>query len=199
MITIIHPARTIPGREYFDNATQTFLKMKDVHVPAINLKLEHSLISMSKWESKWHKPFDSQDMTNEELMDYIRCMNVNSSDNSDVYMYLSQKDLMSIVAYMNDPQTAWVDPREEKKKKANKKREIKTVEEIYYAMTNLGLDPEFYSKWHVNRLVALISYFDYKGGSDAPAKGTVQKTQKEILQYYHELNQKNRAKYKSKG
>lgn len=157
---------------------------------------------MSKWESKWHKPFNPEKMSNEELMDYIRCMNVNSSDNSDAYKYLSQKDIADILEYMLDPQTAWIDPREEKKKKTKKPKD-KTVEEIYYAMANLNLDPEFYSKWHVNRLVALISYFDYMNSgsnkSDSGSQKMTAKTRAEILQHYHEMNQKARAKYKSKG
>lgn len=197
MIIISHPARIIKGKEYFDNKTQQFFRTKDIHVPAIYLKLEHSLISMSKWESKWHKPFDPKNITIAELLDYVKCMNVNPSDQSDVYNYLSQKDLSDILAYMGDPQTAWVDPRENKSK--DEQPEGNTVEDIYYAMVNLGLDPDFFGKWHINRLIALIKYFDYKGGSNAPGKGIVKKTREEILAAYHEINQKNRAKYKSKG
>ena len=203
MIIISHPARTIPGGEYFNNKTQTFFKIKPINIPSINLKLEHSLIRMSKWEAKWHKPFDPKTLSMDELLDYIRCMNVNQSDQTDVYKYLSQKDITDILEYMADPQTAWVDPREAEKKKKKKKEKDKgpkTVEEIYFAMVNLNLDPEFFGKWHINRLVALINYFDYQNTlTDAPKAPMSKKTEAEILAHYHELNQKNRAKFKSKG
>ena len=155
-------------------------------------------MSMSKWECKWHKPFAYDTMNDEELLDYIRCMNINPMDQTDVYRYLSQKDFSNIFAYMADPCTAWTDPRKDKKKP--KKQQNKTVEEIYYAMIQLGIPPE-YEKWHINRLIALIEYFDYKGDNmPGGGKGGVKKrTEKEILNAYHELNQKNRKKYKSKG
>lgn len=201
MIVINHPARVIPGQEYFDKKTQMFFRTKDIHVPNIYLKLEHSLISMSKWESKWHKPFDPETMTSEELLDYVRCMNTNSSDQSDVYKFLSQKDINNILKYMNDPQTAWADPREKGKKKQIKK-ELKPVEEIYMAMVNLNLDPEFFGKWHINRLIALISYMDYTSSINNSGKARKPMSKKEeanIMAAYHELNQANRKKYNSKG
>ena len=198
MITINHEARVIPGSEKFDNRTQEFITIPERRIPAIHLKLEHSLMSIARWESKWHKPFDPENLNDEEFLDYIRCMNVNSSDCGDVYRYLSQKDLANILKYMLDPCTAWVDPT---KKENSKKEKPKTSEMIYYAMIKLEI-PHEYEKWHINRLIALINYFGYQdsqnGGSSVGPKQQ-KKSAREIMMTYHELNQANRKKYNSKG
>lgn len=195
MIAINHPARVIPGVEKFNNKTQEFFTTPDIHVPAIHLKLEHSLMSIAKWESKWHKPFDPMDLNDEEFLDYIRCMNVNPTDNTDTCRYLSQKDLTNIMQYMLDPCTAWVDPTKAKNKKKNKPQ---PVEAIYYAMIKLEIPPE-YEKWHINRLTALINYFSYQDGGQSVGPKQQKKSAKEIMMAYHELNQANRKKYNSKG
>lgn len=199
MIIINHPARIIPGCEKFDNNKQEFITIPDMKIPAIHLKLEHSLMSIARWESKWHKPFDPQSLNDEEFLDYIRCMNVNPSDYSDAYKYVSQKDLVSIMQYMLDPCTAWVEPN--KKNKSNKKEAPKTVEMIYYAMIKLGIPPE-YEKWHINRLISLINYFSYQdneGDKQTVPPKQSRKMKNELLMHFHDLNQKNRKKYGSKG
>ena len=197
MITISHQARTIPGREYYDNQKNEFVVVPDMHVPAIHLKLEHSLMSIAKWESKWHKPFDAENLNDEEFVDYIRCMNVNPNDTSESFRYLSQKDLTKVLQYMLDPCSAWVDPRPSDHKN-KKKQKPKPVEEIYYAMIKLEIPPE-YEKWHINRLVALINYFEYQDGGKSAGPKQQKKSAKEMMMAYHELNQKNRKKYNSKG
>ena len=155
-------------------------------------------MSIAKWESKWHKPFDPENLNDEEFLDYIRCMDTNPTANdTNIYRYLSQKDFTNILQYMLDPCTAWVDPT--KKKKPNEKEKPKTVEMIYYAMIKLEIPPE-YEKWHINRLIALINYFNYQDGGESTVGPRQQKkSAKEIMMAYHELNQANRKKYHSKG
>ena len=120
MLTINHPARDVPKIEYFDNSKQEFITIEARHYEAVYLKLEHSLRSIADWESRWHMPFVGRDnMTAEELLDYIRCMTTNQIKNPDVYDGLTQEDINNIVAYMQDPCSAWEmkTPDKNKKKK----------------------------------------------------------------------------------
>ena len=192
------PARDIPKQEFFDNKTQEFIIIEPRHIDPIHLQLEHSLMSISKWESKWHVPFlDEENLTGEKLLDYIRCMTINPQKNPDVYDDLTQEALMEIIAYMQDQHSAWV-INAKKKGKGKKSKKADTVEAIYYAMIQYGIPPE-YEKWHFNRLMALIDYCDSKGGSVSGAGGPQKKSQKEILEMYRAINEKNRKKYNSKG
>ena len=137
---------TIPASEQYNSETNTFFTTKEQH-----LSLEHSLLSISKWESKWKKPFLSKDdKTYEESIDYVRCMTI--TQNVDPLAYYSIKDaqLKQILDYIQDPMTAtWFS---EKKPPS---REIITNEIIYYWMTALNI-PFSCEKWHLNRLLTLI-------------------------------------------
>ena len=138
----------VRGRELFDEKTQSFISAKDT-----TLQLEHSLISLSKWESKWHKPFlKNEQKTEEEVIDYIRCMTITQNVDPDVYYCLSEKNLMQVKEYMEDPMTAtWF--REDKNPKSRQK--TVTAELIYYWMFSLGI-PLDWEKRHLNRLLTLI-------------------------------------------
>ena len=92
----------IPGAEYFNDKTQEFTYSKD-HT----LQLEHSLVSLSKWESKWRKPFLSpKPKTLEEQIDYVRCMTLTQNVPPDVYGGLTTALLTEINAYIEDSMTA---------------------------------------------------------------------------------------------
>lgn len=196
MLSIDRPARTIPKREYFDNRTQEFVTIDEIHIEPIHLKLEHSLMSIAKWESRWHKPFIGRDdLSGEELVDYIRCMTVNQVKNPSVYEWLTQEDLLEIIAYMQDQQSAWeIRPSKEQKKDTKPT----SVESIYYAMIQYGIPAE-YEQWHFKRLMALLDYCDSKGGSVSGAGGQKKRSEREIMEMYRALNEKNRKKYNSKG
>lgn len=154
-------------------------------------------MSISKWESKWHVSFFAEDnMNGEKLLDYIRCMTINHQKNPDVYQDLTQEAVLEIIEYMNDPQSAWVINQKKKGKGGKKKPD--TVEAIYYGMIQYGIPMEC-EKWHFSRLMALIDYCDSKGGSTSGAGGPVKKSQKEIMEMYRAINEKNRKKYNSKG
>ena len=197
MKTIDRPARDLPQAEFFDNRTQEFVTIEAKHLPAVHLQLEHSLRSIAKWESRWHEPFIGRDdLSGEMLLDYIRCMTINTVKDPAVYDALTQEDLLEILEYMQDANSAW-QIREEKKKTKKGRKKPDTVEAIYFAMIQYGIPPE-YENWHFNRLIALIDYFDSKGGGEgggSPRK----KSEREIMEMYRALNEKNRKKYNSKG
>lgn len=154
-------------------------------------------MSIAKWESKWHEPyFEKDNMTGEQLIDYIRCMTINPQKNPNVYYDLRQEDVEKIVAYMEDPHSAWVIPKKKKGKKFKKTPD--TVESIYYAMIQYGIPPE-YEKWHFGRLMALMDFCDSKGGSVSGAGGQNKKSQREIMEMYRAINERNRKKYNSRG
>lgn len=138
----------IPQGELFDESKNEFYTVK-----ATTLRLEHSLISISKWESKWHKRFlDKKPKTAEELMDYIKCMTINQSVDPRVYDRLSRSDIEAINAYISDPMTATTFT----KKAMGNNGEAISSELIYYWMTSYNIPFEC-EKWHINRLMTLIN------------------------------------------
>ena len=139
---------TIPGGEYYDSKENRFYEVKGQ-----TLSLEHSLVSISKWESKWHKPFLTADTkTIEETRDYIRCMTLTQNVDPKVYNMLTGENVRQVNAYMEDPMTAsWVnDPVN-----SGRNRETITSELIYYWMIALNIPMEC-QKWHLNRLLMLV-------------------------------------------
>lgn len=221
MITIKHSARTDikPAREYFDNRKNEFIMVPEIktEIPAINLELEHSLLSIAKWEGRWETQFIGKKLTREELVDYVRCMTINRQNNPDVYNFLTDEDLLNILEYIQKRFSAWRNPddfnqnkdkdkkKDKKKDKSSKKGSDKkqdddcqTVEAIYWAMVQYGIPFEC-EKWHFNRLWSLLDFFGYKGGSNPPAKGIEKKTERELLEEFAAINEANRQRFKSKG
>lgn len=150
MLTII-----IPSGEMFDERTGEFIEVKEQ-----TIVLEHSLVSISKWESKWLKPFLGKDpKTNEEMIDYIRCMTLTQNVNPLVYRFISKDNIQKISEYIEAPMTAtWFNDKTLSKKNNG---EIITSEIIYYWMISFNIPPE-YQKWHLNRLLTLIKVCSLK-------------------------------------
>lgn len=144
---------TIKSEEHYDEDKNLFFKFpaKDTQ-----LTLEHSLLSISKWEEKWHRPFlNDEQLTDEQTLDYIRCMCINpSSDNIDMMLLLnlSQENIKMINDYIANEMTATFF-NEPNKKKGSKR--IITNELIYYWMTAYQI-PFSCEKWHINKLLTLI-------------------------------------------
>lgn len=183
--------------ELFDNSTQEFITIPSRHIDPIHLQLEHSLMSIAKWESKWHESFfDKEEMTGEQLIDYIRCMTINPQKNPSIYLDLREEDILKIVDYMQDTYSAW--PIKKKKNVKKSKKVPYTVECIYYGMIQYGIPMEC-EKWHFGRLAALLDYCDSKGGSAPGYGGQEKKSQREIMEMYRAMNERNRKKYNSKG
>lgn len=179
---------TVEGQEFYDEEKNEFIQTK----PAV-LQLEHSLVSISKWESKWHKPFPTlnknQDkMTHEQMQDYIRCMTINHDVDPIVYNALTVKHIREINRYINDPMTAtWFSDKTNKKN-----NDIITSELIYYSMTALNIPFEC-QKWHINRLLTLIKVCSLK--SQPPKK----MSKRDAAEYRRSLNASRRARLGSKG
>lgn len=149
---------TIPAAEFFDESSDQFIQTKETV-----LTLEHSLLSLSKWESKWNKAFLSkEDKSFEETIDYIKCMTLTKNVDPNLYLGLTKKNIEEINAYIAAPMTAThINKREHKIN-----RETTTSELLYYWMISLGIPFEC-QKWHLNRLITLIEVCSIKS---QPAK-----------------------------
>lgn len=179
---------TIPeSSELWDERRQEFVTEKEV-----TLQLEHSLISLSKWESKWHKPFFSKEpMTDEETLSYIQYMTLSPKNlESSVYLRLTRENVDEILAYIHDPMTATTFSNNESRRGIG--RERITSELIYYWMIALQIPVEF-EKWHLNRLITLIRVCEIK---NTPPK---KMSQGEIMRRNAALNATRRKQLGTKG
>ena len=155
------------------------------------LTLEHSLVSISKWESKWCKAFLSKrEKTTEETIDYIKCMTLTRDVDPKVFDSLSDANISSIDQYITAPMTATYLPDTSDDKKQSK--ETVTSELIYYWMIALNIPFEC-KDWHLNRLLALI---DVCNAKNAPPD---KKGRKPNLDKRRALNEARKAKHNSKG
>lgn len=138
----------IPATELWDAKNNIFIYTKEQ-----TIVIEHSLVSISKWESKWHKPFLSKEKkTNEETIDYVRCMTLTQNVDEAVYKCLTNENLKEIRDYIDDSMTAtWFN--EEKQNRSSSKQI--TSELLYYYMISYNIPMEC-QKWHLNRLITLI-------------------------------------------
>lgn len=173
------------GPELWDEKKEMFVEPKKQV-----LQLEHSLVSISKWESKWCKPFLSKnEMTIEETIDYIRCMTLTQNVNPDVYNHLTNENIRQVNQYIEAPMTAtWF--TEEKNSKPN--REQVTNELVYYWMTVLNIPFEC-QKWHFNRLLTLIRICNIK--NQPPKK----MNKKDIMSRNAALNAARKKQLNTKG
>ena len=176
----------VPASEQWDENNQCFIYGDDY-----TLQLEHSLISLSKWEAKWKKPFISKgNLSNEEILDYIKCMTITQNVPEDVYLRLTLDNYTEVRKYIEDPMTATWFSNTEKKGKIN--NEQITAELIYYWMIALQIPFEC-QKWHLNRLITLIRVCNIK---NTPPK---KMSRTEIARRNAELNAKRRAALNSRG
>ena len=175
---------SIPETELYDEENNMFIYIKKQ-----DISLEHSLVSLQKWEQKWKVPFLSKytNKTPEMMRDYIRCMTITQNVDPDVYRAIPASEFKRIVDYIEDPMTATTIRKDEKPN-----REIITAEIIYYWMVEHGIPPE-YRKWHLNSLLMLINVCSEKR---APEK---KRSQSEINDYHRRINAMNRARFNSKG
>ncbi len=175
---------TVPGLEYFNEETNEFTYFEDV-----TIELEHSLVSISKWEANWCKPFlDGKDKSMEEIIDYVKCMTVTEKIDADVYTRMTEGNLIAINDYIGRPMTATTF-REEKKPGG---REIITSEIIYYWMVSYNIPFEC-QYWHLNRLLTLVKVCNVK--NNPPKK----MSQQEILARNKALNDARRKQYGTRG
>ena len=175
----------IPSTEMWDEVNEKFVDSKEQV-----LQLEHSLVSLSKWESKWCKPFLSKEnKTFEETIDYIRCMTINQNIPDEVYNCLTGENIREINEYISAPMTA---TRFSNDVMGKGSREQITSELIYYWMIALNIPFEC-QKWHINRLLTLIRVCNIK---NHPSK---KMSRREIMNRNTALNAARRKKLRTNG
>lgn len=176
---------TIPATELWDEEKQEFIQTKE-HT----LQLEHSLVSLSKWESKWNKAFlGRQPKTVEETLDYIRCMTLTKNVDSEIYKSITNDNIQMINKYIELPMTATTFLEE---KNNGRSSETVTSELIYYWMISLNIPFEC-QKWHLNRLLTLIRVCNVK---NAPPK---KRSKRELMSRNAALNAARRKKFNTTG
>jgi hypothetical protein len=145
--------------KYWDGKREIFFTYPE---KPIVFQVEHSLVSISKWESKWKKPFlaKSNERSKEEMLDYIRCMTITKNIDPDVYYFLPENAVKEITEYIEDTMTATTFNSNGSEKSS---KEIVTSEMIYYWMTAFQIPFEC-DKWHLNRLMTLIRICSIKNG-----------------------------------
>lgn len=182
MLQIIVPL----SAEGWDEENEVFVEPKKQA-----LQLEHSLISLSKWESKWCKPFLSKGAkTDEEILDYIKFMTISSNVNPEVYNHLTLDNVRAINAYIDAPMTATTFSDDKTSKHS---REIVTAELIYYWMIALQIPFDPCQKWHLNRLLTLIKVCNIK---NSPPK---KMSKRDTMRRNAALNAARRKQLNSKG
>lgn len=183
MLTII-----IPEKELFNDETQKFLTIKET-----KLTLEHSLVSLSKWEQNWEKPFlGKEERTTPETLDYIRCMVISPEDLPEHYFTAIPNDEIERVSeYIARKMTAtWFN-----EPKTNRQSgEVITAEIIYYWLIALQIPFIPVETWHLNRLLTLVRVTNIKND---PKKKMMPK--KEVLEQQRDLNAERKARMNTKG
>lgn len=179
----------VPEFEEWDPVKEEFVTKIKEHT----LRLEHSLVSLSKWESTWCKPFLAQDtLTFEETIDYVRCMTITQNVSPDVYKYLTDDNVRTVKDYIDAKMTAtWFS--EKAGVKGKKGNETITSELIYYWMIAYDI-PSDYEKWHLNRLLTLIRVCEVKNDPSSNKKMTMNETYSQ----YRSLNEARRKAAKAK-
>ena len=176
----------VPSGEFYTESTGTFTQL-----PEQTIQMEHSLISISKWESKWHKPFfDGKDKTREETVDYFRCMTITQNVNPLTWLNLSRENEEAIMKYIQDPMTGTT--FNERNKHGRGGRQIISSEVIYWQMIESGIPFEC-ERWHINRLFTLIHVCHVK------SEGGKKMSRKDLVSQNRMLNAARRGRTGSTG
>jgi hypothetical protein len=178
---------TIHGKDMFDEETQTFST-----VDSLVLELEHSLVSLSKWESKWQIPFLSKnEKTDEQLFDYLYMMVLTPGVGREDLMKLTSEQIAEIQEYIQSPQSATTFNEYADKAPAGR-GEIITAELVYFWMVTAGVPFEC-QHWHLNRLFSLLRIYNIKNSKQKPmSKG-------EIARRNRDLNAQRKAQLGTSG
>lgn len=176
---------TFEDSEFFDENKSEFFSVKGQ-----TIELEHSLVSVSKWEAKWKIPFLSREpKTKAQTIDYIRCMTKTQHVNPLLYELITSEQIEEVYRYMNDPMTATTISKPEGKGSTPK---IITSEEIYASMVEFRV-PEGYQKWHFNRLIILLRVLEER------SKPKKKMRKGDIARQRRSLNAARRARLGTKG
>ena len=178
---------TVPKTEIFDENKNQFL-----WIPETTIQMEHSLVSLSKWEKRHCKAYLDPKLQHsaDEILDYFKCMTITQNVKNSVYLALTQRNIEDISSYINNPMTATTfNESIISKKRSNK---FITSEYLYFCMFSLGIPIEC-EKWHLNRLLVLLKMFEEE---NKPHK---KQSEAETLNYYAKLNAERKRKWHTKG
>ena len=177
--------RMIVGDEGFNDETNEF-----VTVDPVVIELEHSLVSLSKWESKYEKPFLGRDeKTKEETFDYLKMMVLTEDLPDSIFEKFSQENIQEIKEYIDSKQSATIFTEIGR---GRGKEEVITSELIYYWMIAFTI-PFVCEHWHLNRLLTLVRICGIKSGKQKKMpKG-------QLAQQYRELNERRKAEMGTRG
>lgn len=175
---------TIPDLEIFDEHKNEFVNIKGG-----TIKIEHSLVSISKWESKWNKPFLTKEQKSiEETIDYIKSMTITQNVKPELYNNITNDNITSVSRYISLPMTATTF----NDTNSTSTKDIITSEIIYYWMISYNIPFEC-QKWHVNRLLTLIRVCSKK--NEKPKK----MSKSEIMNRNRDINNRRRQQLNSNG
>lgn len=179
----------VPGDDLWDPVNERFLKEKD-----IPLTLEHSLLSISKWEQKWKIHFlGNKNLTPEQFIDYIRCMCITPNIDPGIFPKIPQDIVKEIIAYIEDPMTATVITEPPGTKPNQNRIKIITNEVVYYWMSALQIPFDPCERWHFNRLMTLIRVASIEQQPDKKM------SRKDAMAQQRALNAARRAKHGTRG
>lgn len=177
----------VKGGEGFNEETQEFDERPD-----FVLELEHSLVSLSKWESLFRKPFlDNKPKSNAEILRYIEAMILNPIYPESIVSWLDNDNLREIKDYIESPASATTFG---KMPERAGRGEVITSELIYYWLVAFNVPFEV-ERWHLNRLFALIRICNIKNNNQKPNK----MSKSDMARRNRELNAERRAKYNTTG
>jgi hypothetical protein len=176
---------TVGATDVYDESDEKF----STH-GGIELQLEHSLVSLSKWESEFEKPFlGKSGKTTEETLAYIRYMVLTPNPPEDFLQSLSKENMEEINRYIDRKMTAtWFSDQPGEPKS----REVITAELVYYWMTVFNI-PFACETWHINRLFTLIRICNVKQAK--PQK----MSRGETARRNRELNAQRRSQLGTRG
>lgn len=175
---------TIPLKQGFNEETNEF-----VILDGFEMEMEHSLVSLSKWESFYKKPFlGKESKTTEESLFYAQCMTLTPNLPPEIFQKFTDAEIEKINVYIKDPHSATTFGA----RNSRPSSETITSELIYYWMVAYNIPPE-YQHWHLNRLLTLIRICNIK---NRPAK---KMTKSELAARNRELNAQRRAQYGTRG
>lgn len=177
----------VPNHMFYNDYTNRFVEM-----PNKAIRLEHSLLSLSFWESKWHKSFLESQKTRKETEDYIRCMCLDDDVDPLYFTVLSSENIKQIGEYIDDRGCASCISEIRGMNSGCGKRDTFTAELIYFYMFTFGIDKSC-EEWHLNRLLTLLKIFCMKNAD--PKKPA----QKDLISRNRMINKANRQKYNTRG
>lgn len=178
----------IEGRELFNDKTQEFITSEP-----IVLELEHSLISLSKWESKHHRPFlGAGEKTAEEIKSYIDCMIISDEQPENYHDQMTQKEYDAVNDYIGSPQSGTTFHNLAKTAGGNRGETI-SAELIYYWLTAFQIPFQPAENWHLNRLFNLLRIASLKNTKQKPMPKAEQAAMN------RSLNERRLAELKTKG